>query len=546
MSLVVDPVTGEDIEEDVLLVDPLTGEDIEQPIQDSQPQHSRSNLFPSRTALDAEAEATGKPVGAVRGALSTVTDALDAPSRFIAQTRGMDMSDPNAYLLAPEVEESRQRREAGRTNFITRPGETPQQIYERMRKEGAPLAPEALAAPVTEVVGRTMSDPLNFVGGGLIKGAAKLAGIGAGKAAGAINRGSGRLAQELSGVSEEALRMGSTKAGRQALRQASGKQAEIGKKLSDAVNDYHDYLPEKEIVENALKNMPPVDIGETIKTLEAAKVSPYGGISLLPHQARANAEIDAIISGLRGDGGKTVMSAEDAYKVRRALDYSLDFDKAETKTVDAALKKARKQLKNDLLASAGKSGNVEYAKAMKDWARKLNTLDKITSRLGATRNTREARSEAFVNSLFGKNSHQKQELMKDLDEVFGTNLLQESKMTFLADEIGEGGKAAWLPKQSGTKALIGTGAGAIAGAVGAGGPGAALVAGTLAAHSSPAVASKFILPGTQFVEDAISKGLLKSPKAKALANAYKRTGSAALKARIANQLQKELEKGENK
>ncbi len=239
------------------------------------------------------------------------------------------------------------------------------------------------------------------------------------------------------------------------------------------------------------------------------------------------------------------MPASEAYQLRRDLDYTLDFDKPETKILDAALKNARTELKNQLLQSAGKSGNKEYALAMKDWSRKLNTLDKIQSRLGISKNTRDARAEAFVKNLFGRNSANKQELMKELDDVFGTNLLKESKMTFLADELGDGGKAALFPRHSTGRATMATGAAGLASSIGLGSVPGAVASTVLAAYASPAAASRIVLPTTQMIEKALSEGFLQSPRAQALGRKFLQASNDALKTRIFTQLQREIEK-ENK
>lgn len=503
------------------------------PAEDESP-----GLFASVFPSTSEAVSEGGALTAPKAALGAFTDVLSIPQRASATVTGQKFSDPNSYIGRSAVE-NRWEGGADRREEMFKPVKgNPAQTGMNMMIGGAIDQPEEIAKPIREIAVRTATDPLSYA-------AAVPKALGAVGAAGkALNKGSGKLAQELSGVSEEALRLGATKAGRQQLRQASGRQAEIGNKLTDAISDYHQYLPEKDIVENALKQMPPVDITKTIEALERTKIKPRGGVSLLPHQARANAEIDAIISGVRGKGNVTHIPAEDAYHLRRDFDYNLDFDKPETKLVDRALKEARTQLKNDLLRSAGSSGKMEYAHAMKDWARKLNLLDKINSRLGLTKNTREARSEAFVKNLFGKNSAHKQELLKDLDEVFGTDLLKQSRMTFLADEIGEGGKAAILPRQTTGRATMSAAGATVAGALGLGSPGTALLAGTLAAHSSPFVASRGILPTTQAIESALNNGVFKTAKSKALAKAFTRTTNAATQARIADQLRREMEKAE--
>ncbi len=488
----------------------------------------KSDLFPSRLPMDAEPEQAGVDGVAqdFNKAVATGSDLFNAPTRFAAQARGQEMSDPDAYAFRPETEKYKTA------------------IDENI-PESAPFTKGVLKFG-TELLGRTISDPISYIPvvGGIAGAAKNAAKMGASK----LNSLGGKLAQELSGVSEEALRLASTKAGRAQLRNASGRQSEIGAKLTDAIDDFHNNLPEKAVIENALKNMPPVDMTATLKVLQDAKIKPASNGAMLKHEREANAELDQLIQDLKGG----TVSADEAYDIRKRLDFETDFNQPYAKQVNAAKFKARTQLKNDLLASAGKSGNPEYAKAMKDFSDKLKVKDKLISRLGKTSNAREGRSEAFIANLFGKNSANKQETLKDLDYLFGTDLLKQSKMTFLANELGEGGKASIIPRQSTGRSLLATAVGAPVGAtVGAvAGPAAGVAAGGAASIgamglSSPAVASRVILPTTQFMENVLKNGLATSPKGKALVNAYNRTKDAAIQARIVDQLRREIEKNED-
>lgn len=498
--------------------------------EEAAPEPQGSALFPAtQKTLQTRTDKISPAIG-----LDVVGDILNAPSRALATTRGQEMTDPDAYVFKPEVEKYKEGIESVPLD--------------------APFT-KGIAKFGTELVGRTISDPLMLVGP--LKWAA---GAGArffgGNAASKLNKASGSLAQELSGVPEETLRMGGTKEGRAALQQASGKEAQIGQKLADAISDYHSYMPEREVIDRALQDMPPVNISGTIKALQGAKVKPASNGALLPHERKANQEIDALIQGLLGDrrpGGMptTKLSAQEAYDLRRRLDYQANFDTPEYKLVNGALIKARTQLKNDLLSAAGRSGNKEYATTMKAWADKLKILGDLEKRLGTTDATRQARSESFVNNLFGKNSANKQKIVEDLDKVFSTDFLGEAKMAQRASEIGEGGKAAILPRQSTGRSQIAAGTGAVLGPIAAsifGGPGAAAATGAvglgLAAHASPYVASRATLPATKWLDDALNGRRALSAKGKALANAYKKTTSAATKARIVDQLKREIEKEE--
>ena len=89
----------------------------------------------------------------------------------------------------------------------------------------------------------------------------KLLKKGATKAIEAPNKLLGKFAEELSGVSEEALRKAKpVSKGAKALKVAAGTQRKIGKKILNNLENLDEFLPESGIINKALKDMPPVNI----------------------------------------------------------------------------------------------------------------------------------------------------------------------------------------------------------------------------------------------------------------------------------------------
>jgi hypothetical protein len=80
----------------------------------------------------------------------------------------------------------------------------------------------------------------------------------------------GRVAEWATGVDEEALRMAGSKQGKQALKSAFGKQAEIGAELVDVIDDAYTYMPDYKKIDTALKQTPAVNVVPMIKKLEDA------------------------------------------------------------------------------------------------------------------------------------------------------------------------------------------------------------------------------------------------------------------------------------
>lgn len=64
-------------------------------------------FLPSRAQMGRDAFMQGEEVNPVMGALATLGDVANIPTRAAAQLRGQDMSDPNAYFFRPEGEAAR-------------------------------------------------------------------------------------------------------------------------------------------------------------------------------------------------------------------------------------------------------------------------------------------------------------------------------------------------------------------------------------------------------------------------------------------------------
>lgn len=269
-----------------------------------------------------------------------------------------------------------------------------------------------------------------------------------------VNKALGKAAQELSGVSEEALRKYGTGLGQgaQDIRQAAGTQHEIGQKLVKMLDNLDEYLPEKDIVDKALETMPPVNVSSTIATLEKAKT---GGV--LKSSREVNDKISGIIQDLTGAADETGNIPAVAYReIRKELDQLAGdaFGKESNKLI-TAVKMARHQMADDLVKTAEASGNPEYTQAMADMATKIKAADNLKSFLGKSAQTREARAESFVSTLFGKNKEERQKAVQAIGEIFGQDFIEQSKLASLAAQLGEGGKPSLLPRQFTGRSALG-------------------------------------------------------------------------------------------
>ncbi len=228
----VDPVTGED------MVDPVTGEDMfeddgatpgagtggmgDVKMAESQPPPMNPDSWlPGRKQMEVEAMARGEKVNPVVGALTSVADMVNIPTRAAAQFRGEDMSDPNAYFWRPEVEamkvDTRGERKADEDWQKMR--------MEAMKKSGTAIpdfawqaSPSAVNMEI-EALGQLASDPLMIVGkGGQV--IAKLTRRGVEALHGAIP-GLKNYVSGLSQIKQPILEKAATKEGMAALKEGA-------------------------------------------------------------------------------------------------------------------------------------------------------------------------------------------------------------------------------------------------------------------------------------------------------------------------------------
>jgi hypothetical protein len=343
-----------------------------------------------------------------------------------------------------------------------------------------------------------------------------------------IDKTTGKVAQELTNTPEEALRLAGTKEGRKALQEGANQQFNIGKKLVKMVDNADDYIPEREIVNKALKEMPPINMSNILNEIDNAKV--FEGS---PSAIAANKRLDGlkdIYTGLiekkkkvdiygdnkyelndnnlpqnynpnaLGPASKKIGTTEvttqepiaaDKYReLRKQLDYEMksafNKDPGEASIFEKQAMQIRTAMKNELERSAEASGNPEYITAMKSWSDKLGKIEDLKSFLGKNSTSRSNRAESFVSNLYNMNKSQQQKTLQDISEIFGNDFNKEAKTTYLAKQLGDEGKASWTPNWTTGKSLLGSEMlGKVAGL----------------AIGSPKVASRVTLPTTKKIGD---------------------------------------------
>lgn len=202
------------------------------------------------------------------------------------------------------------------------------------------------------------------------------------------------------------------------------------------------------------------------------------------------------------------MSAPDFRQFRSMIDDGTKLGPEGTVTINspgaAILNKAktavRSTMKNELLkgaedaANKGKfDGNQDlidaaqaYAPNMSEISRKKALIKTFENKLGKDPAQRVAKAEEWLRSIPAEDNQSKLQILQGIQEIYGKNWLDQSKLADYADQLGPGGVAPFIPdfKKVGHRPLY-TAAGA-GGAVAFHHP---VVASVMAGMSSPRISS---------------------------------------------------------
>jgi len=401
----------------------------------------------------------GRPIQTNVNPLQLAGDVMGIPTRALGSATGQgSMADPESGIMRPVRE----------------------RMTETMKDPEAGYFKKGLAG-MGYLGASVLEDPTTFTGIGWAKAPQKAKDIiktglqGAKQATKtaikAPNKIIGRASEELSGVSEEALRKAKgfpifQRGGRKELEQFADKQDEIGQRLIDKIQELSKGMPEQEAVQKSLEGMGDMSLESAIEALESAK-SKIGGEGIkFRNERSASSLIDDYINQLKSvketdptyfrNTGKTKEVPATSYKkIRERLDQNINYDIEGANLVNDALKTGRTTMKDELIKKAELSGDFEYAKNMKSWGDKIDKIERYAKMLGGDPETQSARIEKFIGTLFGKNTKNKRKFMADFEELYGGETLREAKLASLAGEFGKEGKAGIFPRQFTGKAILG-------------------------------------------------------------------------------------------
>lgn len=511
--------------------------------QEKKPAGVKEAFFPTASRSPAQAIGYANPYSMGHGDPRATLDLLGAPVRAAGAAAGLagyhgatggekgfleGMADPETGLLRPVRGVA-----GGLVSSGWQGGPEGRGLLDYgMMAAGVPLY---LAASVAE-------DPAAILALAArpVVSAAQATGRLAKKGAKAADKYAGRLAEEASGVPEEALRAWGTKEGRAAIKTNAGKEFEIGQDLVTRIENFDDYLPEKAQVDAALERMPaisPKAVQEALRKsktattltpgkpkvvevthkrleLKPSTITPEDGparnrsfdqltgepeikvkdageegkaLADIPTGDVANKKIDDLIGRLKLIAGEDVHTGQQGKipaKKFRDLRVSYDseakaaFKKDDRELLERALMNARNQMAADLRQAAKEGGDEGFAQVMESYSGKLDKLERVKKFLGQNADTREARAEGFVANLLNQNKTAQQNLVKDLEDIFDADFMGRVQGAKWAKQIGKDGEPALLPRQmTGRSNLAQT-----------------LLSGASFPFSSPAMASRVTLP----------------------------------------------------
>lgn len=332
--------------------------------------------------------------------LAPILDAATLPARALAATRGMDMSDPGAYLLRPEAEQAAQNVEA-RNAANPWNGRAPTSFAEFGQN----------AAPgVAEVALQAASDPLMASPSRLVTAPARLAAAGSKTAKAAGDLGT-NLASQLTDIPREALERAATKEGRERLQAVSGKDLEIGNRVLDEAERVRFEMPESRLVDEAFQSknvmIPPEELNRVADAGNVAPRDPLAGYS--PTERQAQDALTEWRNYMRG-GEKPrdlAVEADRAAEVSRGrqIDAMVQGQAAEIKgkAASAAERKAL-SAQNKAAKAAGQSASARIK-----FLRDADAADKNVTRFGKARNESGAEAEAWLDEARRTSAKSRQE-----------------------------------------------------------------------------------------------------------------------------------------
>ncbi len=263
--------------------------------------------------------------------------------------------------------------------------------------------------------------------------------------------------------------------------------------------------------------------GKSLEEVGASLIKSHGlkGEALKDALAAARERSSVKVAPVNHD-----ISPQSFRAIRKGLDVNIDFSDESAGIVNKALKSARLQMKNDLLASAS---SQEYADAMKAWSDKLDLAQEVKSLIGKEEGARQDIRASSMLKTAAKEAKggPRRALLERFDKAAGQKFLEEADIEKQALEFGPEGRPSWMPNVSPLTGLGELAAGAGFGHYSGHPLLAALASAGAVAGSSPAIAARGLIPASRIPPYLLRAASRISPEAVAageIPSIYRRGG----------------------
>ena len=316
--------------------------------------------------------------------------------------------------------------------------------------------------------------------GGLIRGGNKLF---------------GKIASEATGIPEEALKAFAKKGGPQALKKAAGTELEIGLEVLDVMKNFDDFIPERQLVKEALQEMPPINLADLKIFIERQKIKPIKGFKISKADKAVNNELNELINRFTDDPLKSTkgfidpttkeisfrevaknvpldkeVAAVNYKKFRQSIDRGINYKKIHeiggSDILNNKMFKIRTYMKNKLIESAkiaDPNGTLGYEDGMNAWSEKLRLVESLDDVLGGKLVNQQQKAANLIGNIYSKSNKVKFRLIKKLDDITNKNFLGRSALAEMAEKLGPEGVPGILPPQRTGASLKGIAAGSATG-----------------------------------------------------------------------------------
>lgn len=259
-----------------------------------------------------------------------------------------------------------------------------------------------------------------------------------------VNPSYKRFASQLTGATTEALEIASTKKGREKLIRSADTFNDIGQELLDKIDNIDDHYPFEAQLKISLDNMPDIDVSNVRNSLNLSLEKTKSGMMTKPKLAAAKEIEDQIkfLDEYVPERGK--ISANDFRKMRKDLDVNVNFDQPGSDLANDAFKQARTAAMNDLV-KAGKG--TPYAGVMDRYAKTIQAKEKFYKDLSLGKTTEQARTkiESTLSNIFNRGKTERLKTFQNLDNMFGTDFVEKTKLASLAKSIVKDGGIPLFP-----------------------------------------------------------------------------------------------------